>query len=174
MSAKEMTFDEIMAYDSSNGNVYEDMLKHCKKGALIPFVGAGLSVSAGFETWRDFLKRMYSKHSEYFGGATVAPDNPFVAAAGFYIAIRDAEFHNEVKEAFGDKYSEEKWRDIADRVKGEAVGILPGLFKGAVVTTNFDSLLEHVYPAGTPVSHPGHYEEINKAIQTGKGLSVRM
>ena len=173
MDTNEITFDEIMAYDTLNSSVYKDIVASCKREGIIPFVGAGLSVPAGFKSWNGFLEREYSSHSRYLGDATL-PEDPLVAATKLCQGLGEAEFRNEVSEAFGGKLNDDEWRCIASSVENEAVAMLPKLFQGATVTTNFDRLLEHIYPVGTLVTHPGHYAQINQAFQSGSRIIFKL
>jgi hypothetical protein len=59
------------------------------------------------------------------------------------------------------------WPNKIDRIKNTATALIPRLFKGFIVTTNFDRVLEHLYH-DIPVCHPGHSGQLNRAIQHDK------
>lgn len=69
-----------------------------------------------------------------------------------------ADFYSDIKRYFGDE-------NIPAQIdEDSAVSILPYIFKGLVITTNFDRLLEHTYASALPVAHPGHREALNAAM----------
>jgi len=162
-----MTFDEIMSFDKSgiNEKVFDslkDLLMSDRKPYIVPFIGAGLSAGLGFPTWRRFLEQGFK--------SLPAVDMPkdFFAAAEWLLDLKGyAEFYALVREQF-DKPVDE-WK--ANR---EAVGLLPMLFNGLVLTTNFDLVLECVYQRTTPVAHPGHTEMLNLAIVEKKPLIYKV
>jgi tetratricopeptide (TPR) repeat protein len=160
MDTQKLTFKDVMAYDKRNIDVYQAILERYKTKGIIPFVGAGLSVAAGFRTWEGFLNHEYT---EYMSGIE-KPSDQLDAASELNNTLGTIHFREDIMKEFGYKYSKNDWNDIINNVQNEAVGLLPKLFHNVVVTTNFDRLLEHLYPTSI-VSHPGHDGQLNRALQ---------
>jgi len=170
MSTMELTFDEIMNFDKErNVEVYSDIVKLYKNKNIIPFIGAGMSVSAGFMTWEGFLKHEYNK----FMGGKEQPSDPLDAVSVLYATLGLVDFRKDVETAFGGKYSAEDWGNVKNRVRNEAVGLLPKLFHGTIITTNFDTLLENIY-GGIPVSYPDRRGQLNHIIQNNTPMIFKL
>ena len=159
-----MTFEEILTFDHpSNGKVFEEICSH-PLNQLIPFVGAGLSADV-FPTWENFLKQGYKslgiEHSpsglDYLRSASDLLDK-----------MGKADFYANIRRAFGDHNINNKRREVS------AITLLPELFNGLVITTNFDRLLEHTYPPAWPVAHPGHREALNAALNLTRPLLYKI
>lgn len=139
--AKRFAGDEkqrILSSDEfrDNGKVFDELKRACDRGFVIPFVGAGMSRSAGLPDWRGYL---LSK----------------CAAAGIDQAAMEARLNageyeqvmTEIVERLTTSVFERDFeRDFAtpEEVTGP-VTLLPTLFDCTVVTTNFDRVLERVY-----------------------------
>jgi len=158
-----LTFEDIMNDDADNIEIYRNILKRYKDRGLVPFVGAGLSVPAGFPSWRAFLD--------------IEKDDPSdpLDVASELSTKRGGEhlFQIDVANAFGGKFLPADWNRRASRVQNEAIGLLPKLFRGVVITTNFDRLLEHLY-SGAVVAHPGEYSKLNRAVQMGTSAILKL
>jgi hypothetical protein len=116
---------------------FEELKRSCQRGFVIPFVGAGMSKSAGCPEWREYLLNLcddanldhdamrvrLEENSDYEGVM-----NDLVTALGVNRFNRD--FERDFK--------------TPDDIGG-AVTLLPKLFDSSVITTNFDRVLEKVY-----------------------------
>lgn len=164
-----MTFEEIMAYDKRNYEVYCDVVKRYKDKGIIPFIGAGISASVGFATWDKFIKQEcdlcdleYNKN-----------DDPLDKASEINKAMGAAQFRKDVVKTFGGEFTDADWQGVLSRVQNQAIGLLPKLFHDVLVTTNYDRLLEHLYPT-TVVSHPGHNGQLNRALHIGTPMIFKL
>ncbi len=102
-------------------------------------------------TWEKFLNYEYE---EFMDGKN-RPLDPMEAASELYTELGGASFRKDVVKAFGGEYSEDTWSYIINSIQENgAVSLLPRLFNGLIVTTNFDRLLEHLYPSAV-LSYPG-------------------
>lgn len=164
-----VTFEEIMEFHKRNRTIYNALVERYKEKSIIPFIGAGMSVAAGFKTWDAFLKSEY----ENFMDGYEMPTDPLEAASELSEILGIANFRNDVRIAFGATYTDNKWREILKTVKSAAVGLLPDLFNEVIVTTNYDRLLEHLYPS-IVVSHPGHNGQLNRALQLGTSMVFKL
>lgn len=156
----------------SEGN-RESFRRLCEDfGAVVPFVGAGLSAFA-YPCWRDFLlsfsNRLRACDKAEFLRSIEACDYE-VAASMIEKQIGQSKFRDEVKAAFG----KEKLYDPAFEpvIRAQAVYLLPELFKGLVLTTNFDAAIERAYElhdAGfRNIGHPGNLALLKDALLSGE------
>lgn len=111
---------------------------------VTPFVGAGLSSPFGFPLWQKFLEDCSAR-----AGVDVRKRiarGQFEEAAEDVAAARGrAWLDREISRVFG---------KVPRQKKGTAVEVVPRLARGAVVTTNFDRVLEAVFlRAGVPFDH---------------------
>lgn len=108
-------------------------------GAVVPFVGAGISASGGFSTWKDHLRRQGKT-------ANIASERiEALLASGAYEtvleeieAVRGREvFINEIRDEFSRSgtISDVVWR-------------ISELFTDTVITTNYDRLIELSFETG--------------------------
>lgn len=136
---EKLTKDEILCTDQfrRTGQAFAALKKAVTTGFVIPFVGAGMSVSAGLPSWTSYLlqlcrdanldatamKERLRETGDYEGAI-----NDILSKIGFLVFERDFD------------------RDftVQDVVDG-AVTILPKLFRRCAITTNFDRVLEKVY-----------------------------
>ena len=139
-----------------------------KRGALIPFVGAGLSEPSGYPGWKKFLLRLRKQ--------TNISEDQFLAQLGrgeyeeAAQALADAlgvGFNEEVENAFGIE------RDLVGPVQ-----LLPYVFDTAVITTNFDSVLKRCFDnAGRAFEEtiPGHEgQELPRLLGVNRRLLVKI
>jgi SIR2-like domain len=114
---------------------------------VVPFVGAGLSVSFGFPSWQKFLTDASEFHSDPKSVIELITNGDYIGAAGRLFAESADRFQLMVAQAFGSKVSEEQARQ-------GSVSLLPTLAKGPVITTNFDHVLETAFQAaGRPFDY---------------------
>lgn len=107
--------------------------------SVIPFVGAGFSASLGFPLWSDFLldlarKNGCGKRVESFIRRGEYED----AAETLMAAMPRQEFNDAIGSAFGD-------HNLEGQGFPKHLLVLPCLFTGPVITTNFDHAVERVY-----------------------------
>jgi len=97
------------------------------------------------------------------------------AASELCDELYDMDFFLDVQQAFGGD-SSYYWNNALGKVSGEAVELLPSLFQGLVVTTNYDELLEKTYNRftnGFPVVRPGDDGALNRVLYEGRSLLLR-
>ena len=133
-------FDEMMDYRENRERFYD--LKR-KLDAIIPFVGAGLSVPFGFPQWREFLLSCcsYNPFIQDSVKNILNSGNPdCYEEAASYLSQELAKenpglFYQKIQEAFD--------KDIPSYPESP-LALFSSLFKGPIVTTNFDHVLETV------------------------------
>jgi CHAT domain-containing protein len=119
------------------------LVRHLREGRCVLFVGSGLSVGGGLPTWRGLLQHILDELR------AEEPDRPDLGelsellAAAKYLEVADY-----CKEWLGPK----RYADILTEQLRGAEGDIPephqiivNLPFAAVVTTNYDKLLEHAY-----------------------------
>lgn len=147
-----MEFEEVMDFDPQNRESFAALEGNL--GLTLPFVGAGLAAFA-YPCWSDFLRGA----AGHLGGAGRRDfDAAFrggdyeLAASAIEKTLGPRAFRRRVRAAFGPKRLYEP--EFAEKARGEAAFVLPMLFCGLVLTTNFDRTLERIYGlAGVPFCH---------------------
>lgn len=138
------SFEEIMKYHPDNQNVYNEIKRNLS--VLIPFVGAGLTQFA-YYSWPDALSEIANKITDE---DDINKVQQLINKKGKYYlkaAQRLEEFRtpNNLARDIANLFSLEKLNDKKDWLPKEAIWLLPLLFSGLVITTNFDQTLETVY-----------------------------
>lgn len=117
-----------------------DQLVQClESGAVVPFVGAGLSVAGGFPSWKDHLRQQ---------GRTAGINQAHIEellANGQHETVIE-----EIENKRGRDVFTQEIRDVFSRT-GEITDTtlrLTELFTDTVITTNYDRLIEQVYDTG--------------------------
>ena len=150
-------FEEIMAYHPDNKDVYSEIKENLSN--LVPFVGAGLTRFA-YHSWKDALTELAGKITNRNDSRQVKKlisDEHYMDAAQQLENLRTpSNLAKDIAHLFSSDHLANKLGELPK----EAVSLLPWLFQGLVLTTNFDETLETVYrECGYPfqtVSHPGH------------------
>lgn len=113
------------------------LIHRVKLGNVVPFVGAGLSIPSGFQPWGEFLLSLLADAPQARQAV-----RDFVAVGKFEEAAQVA-FDSLGPDAFAEEISNRLGRREVD-VLGP-VRLLPQLFQGEIVTTNFDDVLSSSY-----------------------------
>lgn len=108
-------------------------------GAVVPFVGAGISASGGFSSWKDHLRRQ--------GKTANIPAERIEAllASGAYETVLE-----EIEADLGREVFANEIRDEFSHIGTipEVVWRISELFADTVITTNYDRLLEQSFETG--------------------------
>ena len=138
------------------------------RGAVVPFVGAGLSVSSGYPGWTAFLKQHIRETAidpEEFDQILCA--GQYEEAAQRLADALGAAFNEAVENAFG------RSREISGCVQ-----LLPHVFDSCVITTNFDGVTKRCYEAaGKPFSEElsGEYSrDLPRKLAEGKRILLKL
>ena len=160
--------DEILAiYD--NERRFQRLKEIFARGAIIPFVGAGMSMPSDYPGWTKFLYQVLdeTKVSKADFDEVIAKGQYEEAAQMLSDALPAGCFLEYVENAFG-----------ANQEICGVVQRLPLIFKQAVVTTNFDSVLNLCYENANfnfeeellgPVA-----EELPRALGENKRVLVKL
>ncbi|MBW4934464.1 SIR2 family protein [Marinobacter sp. F4206] len=128
--------EEILEQFDSNSARFRKLKEIYGRGAITPFVGAGMSKPSGYPGWTGFLYRVLTE--------TRVPPKDFdqLITNGEYEEAAEA-LHDDLPAGCFLEYVENEFG--ADREVSGPVQRLPYLFSGAVITTNFDDVLTKAY-----------------------------
>ena len=121
----------------NNLNVFEELQRCCERGFVIPFIGAGMSKSAGLPDWREYLLGQSDEAQLDHDAIRERLD-----VRGDYEGVMNDIIQRLTINRF-ERDFERSFRPPR-KIVG-AVTLLPKLFDNSVVTTNFDRVIEHVY-----------------------------
>lgn len=157
----------LSLYD--NADRFEALRAAYRRGSVIPFVGAGLSMASGYPGWTEYLYRLREE--------TTVPEADLTAmiSRGEYEEaaqlLFDALPHDSFNEHLENKYD-------AERPLAGCVRYLPYCFPSSVVTTNFDSVIKRCYDeAEKPFSEEllgADAIELPRLIGQGKNVLVKL
>lgn len=116
---------------------FEELKRACQRGFVIPFVGAGMSKSAGLPEWKEYL---LSQCTDANLSAEAMRER--LEVQGDYEGAM-----NDLVQAFGENRFELDFeRDFkTPEIINGSVTLLPKIFDCSAITTNFDRVLEQVY-----------------------------
>jgi hypothetical protein len=139
-----------------------------QRGTVMPFVGAGLSIPSGYPGWTKFLYRLQRQtgiNEEAF--RQMLEQGKYEEAAQNLAEELKVAFNEEVENAFS----------VERKLQGP-VQLLPYVFDTAVVTTNFDDVLNRCYQNAQKAfsdTLPGtQADELPRYLGTGQRVLVKM
>ena len=170
-----MTFDELMKFFHKNSYlnntvVYNELLAQLKVHHLTPVIGAGLSVWAGYPLWGKLLKDL----AENTGCEQEVNDfllrEEYEEAAS---ALEREYGHKGLTDSLTRAFAKEQLNE-SKRPKYQK--LLPQLFKGPFVTTNFDVSLERLLnnPFVVDPQDEFHREETLRKLVTFKQFLIKL
>lgn len=122
-----------------NDRRFNQLIGLLEENLVVPFIGAGISVSAGFPTWANHLRQQGRT-----AGIPTKKIETLISSGQFEQIISDIEAHHgrdtfaqEIRDAFS------KSGSIQDITL-----LISELFRDTLITTNYDRLLEQVYDTG--------------------------
>jgi len=107
-----------------------------KTGGVMPFVGAGLSMPSGYPGWTSFLRKQRKQ--------TTIPEADLEALLKFGQYEEAAQLLADAQAVAFSEAVDSSFGCTREPLTG-AVGLLPYIFKGSLVTTNFDNVIERSY-----------------------------
>lgn len=130
---------QILNTDTFNRNErrFDELKRACQRGFVIPFVGAGMSKSAGCPEWKEYLLNLCPE-----AGFDQDAMRQRLEDQGDYEGV----MHDLVTKLGDNRFNQDFERDF--NPPGEVAGAvlrLPGLFDSCAITTNFDRVLEKAY-----------------------------
>lgn len=128
---------DILAADPHNAERLNDLADAHRRQQVVPFVGAGMSRSAGLPGWGEFLQLLL--HDSACNPRTFRA----CLRRGAYETAADL-LRDGMPLALFNEQLAHRFRLTPEAIRGP-VRLLPALFPGLVLTTNFDRVLEEVY-----------------------------
>jgi NAD-dependent SIR2 family protein deacetylase len=118
---------------------FEQLVSCIKEGGVVPFIGAGVSVSGGFPSWGNHLRQQ---------GRTAGIDSSHIEellAQGHYEMVIE-----EIEAKRGRDVFINEIRDVFSRTGSipDAIWRITEQFNDTVITTNYDRLIEQAYDTG--------------------------
>lgn len=154
-----------------NLTVFEDLKRCCRRGFVIPFVGAGMSKSAGLPEWKEYLLSLCDD-----AGLASEAIRERLEGQGDYEGVMNDIVQRLTLHRFERDF--ERSFQLPDEIGG-AVTMLPKLFDGSVITTNFDRVLEKAYesnakPFEEKVTGRGRVNAFFRAIPAGQRYLLKL
>ncbi len=138
---KEVHSDAISYIDESNQEaVFSDLVNLIRRRKVAPFVGAGISAAAGYPGWGSTLRDLGLKLTEVDDTEVeqLLANEDYLSLAQKLSEASSSQLENHVRTTFRVKATIETDRSHIPKV----IQLLPRLCYGAMVTTNFDTLIE--------------------------------
>lgn len=138
---REVHFDAIKYIsDSKQEAVFSDLVNLIRRRKVATFVGAGISAAAGYPGWGDALRGLGKKLVDVDDSEVdrLLNEEQYLALAQILSDASQIQLNNHVSTTFRVKANIEENRS---RIP-EVIKLLPRLCSGAMVTTNFDTLIE--------------------------------
>ncbi len=120
-----------------NERIFDELKRACQRGFVLPFIGAGMSKSAGCPEWKEYLLNLCIE-----AGLDKDTMRERLEVSGDYEGVTQ-----EVVARLGEsRFNRDFERDFnpTGEISG-AVMRLPDLFDSCAITTNFDRVLEKAY-----------------------------
>ncbi len=115
---------------------FRTLIQIYNRGQILPFIGAGMSMSSGYAGWTGYLYKL--RHE-----TTITEEElKKLLDCGEYEKAAQILFENMPTNAFNEALENEYHSD--NNIHG-TVQFLPKLFPNSIVTTNFDSVLKRCY-----------------------------
>ena len=172
-----MTFDELMDSfyindDLCNKKVYIRLSDQMKRDRIVPVIGAGLSIWAEYPLWAKLLLEKAEGMP-----ANIKTEIQEQVSNGEYekAATKVEEFYhrNAFLNTLRDTFSTEK---LDTHTRPEYQKLIPLLFKGPIVTTNYDKSLERIFrdPFVITPESDFHSHEIKNRITLFKPFIMKL
>lgn len=150
---------------------FDELKRSCQRGFVIPFVGAGMSKSAGCPEWKEYLLNLCTD-----AALDPAAMRVRLEENGDYEGVM-----NDLATKLGvNRFNLDFERDFKtpDKITG-AVTLLPKLFDNSAITTNFDRVLEKAYEADAKsfvekVTGRGQASAFFRAIPAGERYLLKL
>lgn len=168
-----ITIEEIFEYDRiGNTQVFNKLLSRCKNGYAVPYIGAGMSMFVGLPSWMQFLNQLKEQcHDKNF-----SLDNPLEAADEIEKQLGSAVFQDCLKKVFHHEESDAWWSELLEKhnVSNQAISIIPKLFYGPIITSNYDKVIESVHNQKIDIALPDEIEKLENTNDEVKHLLYKV
>ncbi|HXQ33468.1 MAG TPA: SIR2 family protein [Anaerolineales bacterium] len=121
-----------------NRDRFQKLEDACKRGIVIPVIGAGMSFTSGYRTWTEYLWWLHTDSH------VPASELEHLITAGAYERAAELLLADLGERLFNERLHSTYRTSDSYAVRGP-INYLPRLFQKAVLTTNFDGVLEFIY-----------------------------
>ena len=131
--------NRILDITSDNRNRFFRLKELFKEKKIIPFIGAGMSISTGLPSWSEFLRPVQKEtRTDRFHFEELLSQGKFEEAAQYLDDCSPSHLQEQLDNIFGRKY-------LFNEING-VVCLLPKIFNNTpIITTNYDNILSTVY-----------------------------
>ncbi len=147
--AVEEARDVVRAMYKKNEQYLTEVLEGVKNNTVVPFIGAGFSAGS-YPLWQSFLLELTSdvKNKTKKKVLKLLNKADFEGAGSLLDKkLGQGEICEIIEDTFGEKTLGEAFEELATERRG-----IPSAFRGFVLTTNYDRLIERAYEAaGAPI-----------------------
>lgn len=135
------SFEEIMDFYPGNRFAYKKLLEQIREHNIVPFIGAGLS-SCCYPKWDDLLTELL----EYVSDSFAKEAESYIKIFDYYTAadklcegMGELLFYQCIRDKFNETIITE------DKIKNQAIFLLPKFLFNVHITTNYDRVLEKAF-----------------------------
>lgn len=154
---------DVIIARHANGQRYRDLCQIDGSGAACPFIGSGMSEPSGMPLWGRFLRSVRAEAQGF-----TADELETCLRAGLYEDAASRISTGMPPQLFRECFERHFPQLDPEDIDG-AIQLLPFLFQSAVVTTNFDTILESVYGSnGMPFQSVLHGTEVGNFRRHGQ------
>lgn len=159
--------DEILS-QYGNRDRFNRLKEAFDRSAVIPFVGAGLSQASDYPGWTNFLEKLRRETRITSEQLKAMMDDGLYEEAAQALAddMPAGSFNEELENIF-----------CAEREIKGPVQFLPHVFKGPVITTNFDNILKQCFDRVEPFTETligGDASEIKRYLGRNEHVLVKL
>jgi len=162
--------------EDNNQIAYDKLVALMRKGNVTPVIGAGISRWA-YPLWRDMLEEQAINYGFSQEIKELLDQNRYEAAASFLEQeLSHYRFTQLLQRIFRTSLVKEKASQCPECLK-----LIPKLFRGPVITTNFDRVIEYLFEQNGE-THPDivvpadsfQSEKIRRALHEGHAILVKI
>lgn len=169
-----MTINDIIKSNDfpHNEENFNKLANLCKSGNVVPFIGAGLSLFVGLPSWQGFIDDLKAECPD----KSFRTDNLLEAADEIERQLGKEKFYKIFKQTFYYDKDDDWWENVIKKREAhkQAVSVIPYLFNGPIITTNFDKILEAVHRFSLPVSLPDNVSLLQNVNKERKHLIYKI
>jgi hypothetical protein len=138
---------EIINFHQQNEQNLNELIELIKEHRVTPFIGAGLSKFAGYPLWKEFLQSIYNKHKQKIISVIAADEFERKSCAEQAKILKHHLGVGIIEQILENEFSEKKVVDVDNdaSLQEQSIYLIPDLFTGLILTTNFDKLIELVF-----------------------------
>jgi SIR2-like protein len=155
---RDETLKDILAHKTNEQRFFE-LTESVKGGRVVPFVGSGMTVPCGMPQWSRFLRDLR-------GSTKLTEDSLEQLLTQGLFEEAASQLRDAMPSHLFDERLDQTFKSRSD--SAGAIRLLPEIFTGTVITTNFDDVLEQLYKKSEKP-----YGEVLRGNAVGRFRKVR-